>query len=77
MWTSLDYEADDDTYYLLFWCIFKIDPETANSYSPFIVGITAYLIKSLQNGKSQNKIGSIILQSAFSILIIREVIFPK
>ncbi len=60
--------------------LFDIDPETATSYSLFIVGIT-----SLFGCVSHYKMGNLKIKSAvyfavpsvFSILIIREVIFPK
>ena len=60
--------------------LFKIDPERATSYSLFIVGIT-----SLFGCISHYKMGNLKIKSAlyfavpsvFSILIIREVIFPK
>lgn len=60
--------------------LFKIDPETATSYSLFIVGIT-----SLFGCVSHYKMGNLKIKAAiyfavpsvFSILIIREVIFPK
>jgi uncharacterized protein len=60
--------------------LFKIDPELATSYSLFIVGITA-----LFGCFSHYKMGNLKIKSAlyfaipsiFSILIIREVIFPK
>ena len=60
--------------------LFKIEPETATSYSLFIVGIT-----SLFGCVSHYKMGNLKIKSAvyfavpsvFSILIIREVIFPK
>ena len=60
--------------------LFAIDPETATSYSLFIVGIT-----SLFGCISHYKMGNLKIKSAlyfavpsvFSILIIREVIFPK
>ncbi|TRX06037.1 sulfite exporter TauE/SafE family protein [Flavobacterium gawalongense] len=60
--------------------LFKIEPELATSYSLFIVGIT-----SLFGCISHYKIGNLKIKSAlyfaipsvFSILIIREVIFPK
>ncbi|MFV5700888.1 sulfite exporter TauE/SafE family protein [Flavobacterium sp. XS2P12] len=60
--------------------LFKIDPELATSYSLFIVGIT-----SLFGCISHYKMGNLKIKSAlyfaipsvFSILIIREVIFPK
>ena len=60
--------------------LFNIDPETATSYSLFIVGIT-----SLFGCVSHYKMGNLKIKSAvyfavpsvFSILIIREVIFPK
>ncbi|MFV8365953.1 sulfite exporter TauE/SafE family protein [Flavobacterium sp. XS1P27] len=60
--------------------LFKIDPETATSYSLFIVGITA-LFGCISHYKMGNlKIKSALyfaIPSVFSILIIREVIFPK
>lgn len=60
--------------------LFKVDPELATSYSLFIVGTTA-----LYGGFSHYKLGNLKLKTAlyfaipsvFSILIIREVIFPK
>lgn len=60
--------------------LFKIDPELATTYSLFIVGIT-----SLLGCISHYKMGNLQLKSAlyfaipsvFSILIIREVIFPQ
>ncbi|MEO8252894.1 MAG: sulfite exporter TauE/SafE family protein [Flavobacterium sp.] len=60
--------------------LFKINPELATSYSLFIVGSTA-----LYGGWSHYKLGNLNLKTAlyfavpslFSILIIREVIFPK
>jgi uncharacterized membrane protein YfcA len=60
--------------------LFKIDPELATSYSLFIVGITA-----LFGCIGHYKIGNLNVKSAlyfavpsvFSVLIIREVIFPK
>lgn len=60
--------------------LFKIEPELATSYSLFIVGIT-----SLFGCLSHYKMGNLNLKatlyfaipSVFSILIIREVIFPK
>lgn len=60
--------------------LFKIDPENATSYSLFIVGIT-----SLFGCISHYKMGNLKIKSAMyfaipsivSILIIREVIFPK
>lgn len=60
--------------------LFQIDPELATTYSLFIVGIT-----SLLGCISHYKMGNLQLKSAlyfaipsvFSILIIREVIFPQ
>ena len=60
--------------------LFKIDPELATSYSLFIVGIT-----SLMGCISHYRMGNLQIKSAlyfavpsvFSILIIREVIFPQ
>ena len=60
--------------------LFKINPELATSYSLFIVGITA-----LFGCISHYRLGNLKIKSAlyfavpsiFSILIIREVIFPK
>lgn len=60
--------------------LFKVNPELATSYSLFIVGITA-----LFGCYSHYKLGNLKIKSAlyfaipsvFSILIIREVIFPK
>lgn len=60
--------------------LFKIDPESATSYSLFIVGTTA-----LSGSYSHYKMGNLQLKSALvfaipsiiSILIIREVIFPQ
>ncbi|WP_338648283.1 sulfite exporter TauE/SafE family protein [Flavobacterium sp. KS-LB2] len=60
--------------------LFKINPEIATSYSLFIVGIT-----SLFGCISHYKMGNLKVKSAlyfaipsiFSILIVREVIFPK
>ena len=60
--------------------LFKIDPELATSYSLFIVGITA-----ASGCISHYRMGNLKLKSAlyfgvpsvFSILIIREVIFPQ
>lgn len=60
--------------------LFKVDPELATSYSLFIVGLTA-----LSGGYSHYKLGNLNIKSAiyfavpsiFSILIIREVIFPQ
>ena len=60
--------------------LFKVDPELATSYSLFIVGTTA-----LYGGYSHYKLGNLQLKTALyfaipsviSILIIREVIFPK
>lgn len=60
--------------------LFKVDPELATSYSLFIVGATA-----LYGGYSHYKLGNLQLKTALyfavpsviSILIIREVIFPK
>lgn len=59
--------------------LFKIDPELATSYSLFIVGIT-----SLSGCYTHYKMGNLKIKSAlyfaipsvFSILLIREVIFP-
>lgn len=60
--------------------LFKIDPEIATSYSLFIVGITA-LFGCISHYRMGNlKIKSALyfaIPSVFSILIIREVIFPK
>lgn len=60
--------------------LFKIEPKLATSYSLFIVGITA-----LSGCYSHYRMGNLKIKSAlyfaipsvFSILIIREVIFPK
>jgi uncharacterized membrane protein YfcA len=60
--------------------LFKIDPELATSYSLFIVGIT-----SLTGCISHYRMGNLQIKAAlyfavpsiFSILIIREVIFPQ
>ncbi|MBC5862617.1 sulfite exporter TauE/SafE family protein [Flavobacterium turcicum] len=60
--------------------LFQIDPELATTYSLFIVGVT-----SLLGCISHYKLGNLQLKSAlyfaipsvFSILIIREVIFPQ
>jgi uncharacterized membrane protein YfcA len=60
--------------------LFKVNPEQATSYSLFIVGLTA-----LSGSYSHYKMGNLKLKSALyfaipsviSILIIREVIFPK
>lgn len=60
--------------------LFKIDPESATSYSLFIVGTTA-----LSGSYNHYKMGNLQLKSALvfaipsiiSILIIREVIFPQ
>ena len=60
--------------------LFQIDPELATTYSLFIVGVT-----SLLGCISHYKMGNLQLKSAlyfaipsvFSILIIREVIFPQ
>jgi uncharacterized membrane protein YfcA len=60
--------------------LFKIDPELATSYSLFIVGITA-----ASGCVSHYRMGNLQIKSAlyfavpsiFSILIIREVIFPQ
>ena len=60
--------------------LFKIDPELATSYSLFIVGATSF-----SGSFSHYKMGNLQLKSALyfavpsvvSILIIREVIFPK
>lgn len=60
--------------------LFKVNPELATSYSLFIVGTTA-----LYGGYSHYKLGNLKLKTAlyfaipsvFSILIIREVIFPQ
>jgi uncharacterized protein len=60
--------------------LFKIDPELATSYSLFIVGIT-----SLFGCYNHYKMENLIIKSAlyfaipsiFSILIIREIIFPQ
>lgn len=60
--------------------LFKVEPELATSYSLFIVGSTA-LFGCLSHYKMGNlKIKSALyfaIPSVFSILIIREVIFPK
>ncbi|HEX9152634.1 MAG TPA: sulfite exporter TauE/SafE family protein [Flavobacterium sp.] len=60
--------------------LFKIEPELATSYSLFIVGITS-LFGCIGHYKMGNlKIKSALyfaIPSVFSILIIREVIFPK
>lgn len=60
--------------------LFKINPELATTYSLFIVGITAMI-----GSYSHYKLGNLKMKSALyfaipsviSILIIREVIFPK
>lgn len=60
--------------------LFKIDPELATSYSLFVVGLTA-----LFGSYSHYKMGNLKLKAAmyfaipsiFSILIIREIIFPQ
>lgn len=60
--------------------LFKIDPELATSYSLFIVGITA-----ASGCVSHYRMGNLKLKSAlyfaipsvFSILVVREVIFPN
>ena len=60
--------------------LFKIDPELATSYSLFIVGITA-----ASGCISHYRMGNLKLKSAlyfaipsvFSILVVREVIFPN
>ncbi|KAF2517219.1 sulfite exporter TauE/SafE family protein [Flavobacterium foetidum] len=60
--------------------LFKVNPDQATSYSLFIVGITA-----MSGSYSHYKMGNLKLKSALyfavpsviSILIIREVIFPK
>lgn len=60
--------------------LFKVNPEQATSYSLFIVGLTA-----LSGSYSHYKMGNLKLKSAMyfaipsviSVLIIREVIFPK
>lgn len=60
--------------------LFKVDPELSTSYSLFIVGVT-----SLFGCYSHFKMGNLKIKSAlyfavpsvFSILIIREVIFPQ
>ncbi|MEN9907795.1 MAG: hypothetical protein RLZZ540_936 [Bacteroidota bacterium] len=60
--------------------LFKINPELATTYSLFIVGVTAFY-----GGYSHYKLGNLKLKTALyfavpsviSILIIREVIFPK
>lgn len=60
--------------------LFKVNPEKATSYSLFIVGLTA-----LFGSYNHYKMGNLIFKSAlyfalpsiFSILIIREVIFPN
>ena len=60
--------------------LYKIDPENATSYSLFIVGITSFF-----GCISHYKLGNLKIKSAMyfaipsivSILIIREVIFPK
>lgn len=60
--------------------LFKVNPELATSYSLFIVGTTA-----LYGGYNHYKLGNLQLKTALyfaipsviSILIIREVIFPK
>ncbi len=60
--------------------LFKVDPELATSYSLFIVGVTA-LLGSYTHFKMGNlKIKSALyfaIPSVFSILLIREVIFPQ
>ncbi|MFB9076783.1 sulfite exporter TauE/SafE family protein [Flavobacterium procerum] len=60
--------------------LFKVNPDQATSYSLFIVGLTA-----MSGSYSHYKMGNLKLKSALyfalpsviSILIIREVIFPK
>jgi uncharacterized membrane protein YfcA len=60
--------------------LFKIEPKLATSYSLFIVGITALLGCYSHYRMGNLKIKSALyfaIPSVFSILIIREVIFPK
>jgi uncharacterized membrane protein YfcA len=60
--------------------LFKIDPELATSYSLFIVGITSLMgcISHYRMGNLQIKAALYFaVPSIFSILIIREVIFPQ
>lgn len=60
--------------------LFKIDPELATTYSLFIVGITSFLgcISHYKMGNLQLKSALYFaIPSVFSILIIREVIFPQ
>jgi uncharacterized membrane protein YfcA len=60
--------------------LFKIDPELATSYSLFIVGITAAsgCVSHYRMGNLQIKSALYFaIPSIFSILIIREVIFPQ
>ncbi len=60
--------------------LFKIDPELATSYSLFIVGITALLGCYTHYKMGNLKIKSALyfaIPSVFSILLIREVIFPQ
>lgn len=60
--------------------LFKIEPELATSYSLFIVGITALFgcFRHYKMGNLQIKSALYFaVPSVFSILIIREVIFPK
>jgi uncharacterized membrane protein YfcA len=60
--------------------LFKVNPEQATSYSLFIVGVTA-----ISGSYKHYKMGNLQLRSAlyfaipsvFSILLIREVIFPQ
>lgn len=60
--------------------LFTIDPELATSYSLFIVGITALLGCYTHYKMGNLKIKSALyfaIPSVFSILLIREVIFPQ
>jgi len=60
--------------------LFEIDPELATSYSLFIVGITSLMgcISHYRMGNLQIKAALFFaVPSIFSILIIREVIFPQ
>lgn len=60
--------------------LFKIDPELATSYSLFIVGITAAsgCVSHYRMGNLQIKSALYFaIPSVFSILMIREVIFPQ
>lgn len=60
--------------------LFKIDPKLATSYSLFIVGLSAFF-----GGYNHFKMGNLKLKAAlvfaipsiFSLLVIREVIFPQ